>query len=492
MKTTFSKKMFWIAFSMGCCSLFLMNCANEPSSGGTTPTNCENRYPDFEGNIPPGYDSAQLYKLGQNWPKTLPALTKAEKPWENFDEINDSTVTKYLMEMRNMVYDQLAAKDFRMGEGGADWFTIPYQPREALRGMYDGNNQDPFDYDTLQTIEAVNFTTGFYNKVGGYTIGQVFGQCDRDVTDPNVTQESVLFNDGTVVVKLAMTSLPVEDAPFLKDAFSWDIYADISTKGNVSPTVPQKGAIYKPSIAKVRLIQMDIILKDARLTQNTGTGWVFGTLVFDESVTDEEAMAAGWDGKDQSKKGLYKMVPLGAQTGNDPGVVVDATHSLKETFLNPHAPEYTKALLGWGGRLSGPIDGANGSNNSKNYKKDPYYKNALSSCMSCHGAAMYNIKDLDANDVVFGQPMLLPVPPNYPGFDVPENVKVAYMQNNPGSVVYCQDFNADSTAWKNTLGCRTTGPDWIGLDYDFVMFKGIYHAQKAGAKKERPKVKTFH
>ena len=489
MKSTTIKSFLGILiFGVSIC--LLVQCDNaqqEPEVTEEEPTasSCDDRYASFEGNIPPKSEyEGPLYYLGQKWPKTLPVQT--DKPWSKFESLNAENVKEYMLTMRNYVYKDLIPADFRMDK--VDWYTIPFQPREAIRGMYDGNNQPALSYGAEQKIEAVNFTTGFYNNVGGYTIGQVFGQCDRDTLDPYVTAESVMFNEGTIVIKLAMTSLPVEQAPVLAGAYEWQIYADTSTRepdSKISRTAPNPGQEYNPVVTNVRLMQMDIILKDSKLGGEPG--WVFGTLAYDNSVTAEEAKANGWDGNENSLA-FYKMVPVGAQNGNDPGITgedVENGATLKETWLSPDIPDYTLPLLGWAGRLSGPIDGAQGNINSVNFEKDPYHKGANSSCMSCHGAAMYNIKDLHANDSVFNVPLLLPVGPGRGT----QKAKLAYMQNNPGSVGYC---TTDDPYWAE-LGCGPTiGEDWIGLDYDYVMFKGIYHAQLQGANKPRPTVETFH
>ena len=63
-----------------------------------------------------------------------------------------------------------------------------------------------------------------------------------------------------------------------------------------------------------------------------------------------------------------------------------STAEFKETLINPEAPAYSVETLGWGGRLSGPNDGAVALNVT--YPNgDKYERLAMSSCMSCHSAA---------------------------------------------------------------------------------------------------------
>jgi hypothetical protein len=62
---------------------------------------------------------------------------------------------------------------------------------------------------------------------------------------------------------------------------------------------------------------------------------------------------------------------------------------LAENWINPDAPRYSTQTLGWGGRLSGPNDGARNdiAVNGKVLKNAPD-----SGCMSCHSTAQWNTK----------------------------------------------------------------------------------------------------
>ena len=69
--------------------------------------------------------------------------------------------------------------------------------------------------------------------------------------------------------------------------------------------------------------------------------------------------------------------------------------ALSETWINADAPIYAKETLGWGGRLSGPNDGAVDINASV-LQPDGSYKTydgryAMSSCMGCHGSASFEM-----------------------------------------------------------------------------------------------------
>jgi len=118
------------------------------------------------------------------------------------------------------------------------------------------------------------------------------------------------------------------------------------------------------------VMQFDIIVKDSVAAPKTG--WVFSTLVYDVNAPGGDP----WD----------KMVTLGAMWGNDPQAnsALNPPPPLLENWINPKAPKYSTQTLGWGGRLSGPNDGAR----NDIQVGTQIIKNAPdSSCMSCHSPA---------------------------------------------------------------------------------------------------------
>lgn len=149
--------------------------------------------------------------------------------------------------------------------------------------------------------------------------------------------------EGTVGAKLLFTTAPVSEVPFLAGAPEWDayVYADPNDT-NPSPTSPR-------AVMKVRLLQIDIAVKDSRAKE---TGWIFGTFVY------------GGGPGGQPGNGWFNVAPVGVMWGNDPGY--SGTGPLTQTWLNPevHMPH-----VGYQGRLNGPVD------------------NPISSCMSCHATA---------------------------------------------------------------------------------------------------------
>src|SRR5262249_40887796 len=136
---------------------------------------------------------------------------------------------------------------------------------------------------------------------------------------------------------------PVIDGSAVGNVFRMPVEALEGSDEN--PTV-KANTPPSPQVLPLRLLQFDIIVKDS--TVSPQTGWVFATFIYDKGAVG----ATTWD----------KRVPLGAMWGNDPEFAGQpdgkdpAGGPLKETWINPDAPAYAKSSLGWGGRLSGPID----------------------------------------------------------------------------------------------------------------------------------------
>ena len=130
--------------------------------------------------------------------------------------------------------------------------------------------------------------------------------------------------------------------------FGWGPRMDGIYLANPNDPAPTPASMRTP--LKVRLLQIDLAVRDTRV--NSTTGWVFGTFVY----------GGGPGGR--PGRGWTNVSPVGLMWGNDPGY--SGVGQLKETILNqsvrmPH--------VGFQGRLNGPVD------------------NPISSCTSCHSTA---------------------------------------------------------------------------------------------------------
>jgi hypothetical protein len=177
---------------------------------------------------------------------------------------------------------------------------------------------------------------------------------------------------------------------------------------------------------------------------------VFTTLVYDSRVPGD-----AWD----------KMIPLGAQWGNDPQATQPG-QPLTENWNNPNAPLYATQTLGWGGRLSGPNDGArnNIAINGKVLLNEPD-----SSCMSCHSTAQWNSPQHKM--VTFLLPSFATNSP--PGFQLCGNNG----QPDPNGSNICSPAVA-STAWmkwfQNRPGTQPMDMGSVATDFDEVLsFKSL-------------------
>jgi hypothetical protein len=240
-----------------------------------------------------------------------------------------------------------------------------------------------------------------------------------------------------MVVKAAAVTPTPEQWPVVEGSAIWNVYRPtvetLQSKGYSPYAIPTNA-----TVVPLRVLQFDIIVKD--MVASPQTGWVFVTYVYDKDASG----ASPWD----------KLVPLGAMWGNDPEFARDPNGlppgaKLQETWINPDAPPYARSSLGWGGRLSGPIDVAERHNVLLTDGTRVPTMHA-SSCLSCHGTAQFPfVSNLypSPNRVFPREGTLFPMYP--PGSEM----WARWFQNRPGSVP--QNSNVGSVA----------------LDYDMlVMF----------------------
>lgn len=301
-------------------------------------------FPDSHDPVPEGW-TGHVFRLSQNYPTVLP---KADaQPWLSFDPINDSE------EYMNALFQYVLEGNTGTEWDGADnlirqWFHAPwmhYGPkgREFIRGLTRERTTPKTvagkegELGPLQKSCAQNWAVSLYNAPGGYQIAQVWK--NKNNPDPLYA----IFPEGTVVVKLLFTAATLAEVPYLKGTLEWtaninDIPASDENCRSEATRSPQK----------VRLLQMDLAVKDKRAPV---TGWVFATMAY--------------DGNYPGDKWYERMIPVGSQWGNDPNLADGEKPS--ESWINTGIS--TPQHLGFQGRLNGPVD------------------NPRSACMSCHTTA---------------------------------------------------------------------------------------------------------
>jgi len=310
--------------------------------------------------------SDSLFVLSHNYPTAVrPVVNPSWQQALNGQPISESNAIAYMDSLKSYIAPNVLPfftnnKNWTSAKYG--WFNEPWMgsQREAILGSYLGNGNPANMFKTLKEDEA-GYALVLYDSVAAYTVGQIWGKTGQKV---NLANDAAQFKEGSVIVKFAFSNINYPEWPVMKDAPTFSIYDTIATKGN-----PKTGY----QMRKVSFFQMDIIVKDSKTAPKTG--WVYSTFVY-----DMDAKGSFWD----------KMVPLGAMWGNDPGVnspIKPPYPKLYETVINPKSPEYSRETLGWGGRLSGPNDGAVAQEAVDITTHRPYKNLALSSCMSCHSPA---------------------------------------------------------------------------------------------------------
>lgn len=307
-----------------------------------------------------------LFELSHDYPTTA---TPVENPsWQQAlkgQPISESNVFAYMDSLKSYVAPNVLpffTSNTTWTAAKYGWFQEPWlgSQREAVLGTYLGNGNPANMFKSLKEDEA-GYALVLYDKTAGYTVGQIWGKTGQKV---NLLNNATQFTEGSVIVKLAFSNINYPDWPVMEGAQTFSVYDTISTKEN-----PKTGY----QMRKVSFFQMDVIVKDSKTAPKTG--WVYSTFVY-----DKDAPGNFWD----------KMVPLGAMWGNDPGVnspLAPPYPKLYETVINPKAPVYSTETLGWGGRLSGPNDGAVAQQAVDITTGKVYTNLALSSCMSCHSPA---------------------------------------------------------------------------------------------------------
>lgn len=416
------------------------NCGNNPPPKGHGPeidsvlTEDYGAFQNHRDSIPSKEQYPDsLFVLSHDYPTSVTPVVNP--PWQqalNGQPISASNVFAYMDSLKSYVAPNVLPfftnnKGWTAAKYG--WFQEPWlgSQREAILGTYLGNGNPANMFKTLKEDEA-GYALVLYDSTAGYTVGQIWGKTGQKV---NLLNDAAQFTEGSVIVKFAFSNVNAPYWPVLKDAQTFYVYDTIPTMEN-----PKRGY----QMRKVSFFQMDVIVKDSKTSPKTG--WVYSTFVYDMSAPGNM-----WD----------KMVPLGAMWGDDPDVnsTLHPDQKLYETVINPQAPAYSKETLGWGGRLSGPNDGAVAQLAYDIVTKQPYKNLALSSCMSCHSPAQDTFKSF-----------LLPAP-----FPTSDSLIV---------------FTPGSPEWKlwfrDNAGNVPFDAGQVGMDYDMVMaFKsvGAYEQAKA-------------
>jgi hypothetical protein len=414
-------------------SIFLANCGSNPkkedemiSPAPTVQASVQDvpaPFLDHRSTVPPeNVYKGPLFALNHDYPES-PLPPMAEAPWQKalkgkpiskFNAIAyvDSLKAYVAPMIRKFLYDRQNWSNAKEG-----WYQEPWTGiiRESIMGAYIGSGFGPGTFTSLPDSAMTTYVLTFYDKRAAYTLGKLWGKTGKTV---NLKNNAAQFDEGSIIVKFAFSTVNAPVWPVMQGALQFPIY-DTSTSYHSNYMLEQ-----------VSFFQFDIIVKD--------------------TVTAPGKTA--WD----------KMIPLGAQWGNDPQAnsTKDPKAPLKQNVINPAAPTYSIQTLGWGGRMSGPNDGAV-IPQAVDVTTHQTYKNlAASSCMSCHSVAQDELLTF-----------LLPGP-------FPSDTATFLPVYSPGGAQWLQFF-------QNRHGGVPFNTGQVALDFDMVTaFKSIPIYLNAGTSQE--------
>ncbi|KAB8033472.1 hypothetical protein [Fluviispira multicolorata] len=384
-----------------------------------------------------------LFNLNHDYPST-PIQSKKNMPWHLSIKnklINKTNASIYVEALKNYIAKDMKNLLFNYKKWSShkqNWYNEPwvFSLREPIHGMYVGNEniQKNLFEGTQLNKNFSTYVLTYFDKISAYTLYKIW---KKDAQKPFIEKQNTQFSENSIIVKLAFTTADENSWPVMKNALAWPLYISVNATEGL-------GSNAAPKLTKTYFMQLDIIVKDSKSSPKTN--WIFTTLVYDYMAKGNNI----WD----------KMIPLGAQWGNDPEI--DSTRYpnavLNETWLNPNAPKYSKMTLGWGGRLAGPNDGAVNNITFKENGKNIFKKNAQnSSCMSCHGASQWNPKKPE----IGLESSIFPSPTN--ALTMKENNKINYIESlSPASQNWKKWF-------QNKRGFEAQNTESIAFDYNMVI-----------------------
>ena len=342
LKLTIGASMIWIIAML----LFVGRWSSVEADSSDAQAACDPfNFQDATNGRDPTYNGATFH-LSQNYPTSLP--TNQAKPWQQFNFRTQPE--EYLQSVLDYVLD--GNKDTSVDFQGdinpiRTWYHAPellesdYSSREYIHGLTRERGAPAHSLHPMQADGVTNYAVSMYNPLGGYIFGRVW--CDP--THPSAAEAR--FPSGTVAMKLLFTTATVDQVPYLVDAKVWQAYVVTRTHTTANPPA---------ALGEVRLLQLDVAVRDTRA--NSTTGWVFGTFVYDGT----QPGATVWD----------KLVPIGLMWGNDPLLTqarYDSGRRPTQSIILNRTIGGVPLKLGANGRLNGPVD------------------NPVSSCLSCHSTA---------------------------------------------------------------------------------------------------------
>jgi hypothetical protein len=211
-----------------------------------------------------------VFKLSQAYPTVRPNVEAY--PWKGFDY--QTQPEEYIRAVFSYALKGNAEVDWVVQNNAVrKWYHAPWMHwRDSGREFVHGLTRErttpapaagqPGELGPGQTKCFQNWAVGFFNAPGGFTVGQVWA--DPFSPDPAKAR----FLDGTVVAKLLFTAATVDQVPFLANTLEWD--ANVNEIADTDTRCLER---VKRRVQKMRLLQIDLAVRDERADGTTG--WVF-------------------------------------------------------------------------------------------------------------------------------------------------------------------------------------------------------------------------
>lgn len=277
------------------------------------------------------------------------------RPWQSISYRRDpkrylAAVLAYVLEGQDRQHWRLQANRVR------GWYHMPWMGpgpagREFIHGLTRERDFAPGELGSSQKQCRQNWAVAFFNPAGGYVLGKIWHEAEGGRA-PDLAH--LPFDAGTVVAKLVFTEATAQDTPLLDGAP--ELEANIHARANAADAACPDATASPRAPRKLRLIQIDLAIKEARA--NYKTGWVFASFVYDGRKSGDDPWA--------------KLEPIGLMWGNDPFLTdADATVGAKPLESTVLTDIGFGHAFGRGGRMNGLVDERG------------------SACSSCHMAAQW-------------------------------------------------------------------------------------------------------
>jgi hypothetical protein len=306
----------------------------------------------------PRYSGLKFY-LSQDFPREPPPRLPPGPflPWEHFDFRKPIEREAYMYSvLRYCFQGNVVARDdecFRVERKKRPWwFHAPYmhpgtQGRESIHGTTYERKSRPHELWWRQKSSHNTYAISFFDTRAAYTLGKVWRPV---LAGQSPAVDGVRFEEGAVCFKLIFTTATPAEVQYLDGAPEWEVYGF-------------RDQLNRRERTRVRLLQVDIAVRDRRAHQPGENGWVYGTFQFE-----------GHESKQTSK--WYRLIPVSLMWGlvqhRNPPIDLRTGFPLNaKTWINPSSRfvKYrarVKLPIAISGRANGPVD-------NKDF-----------SCMDCH------------------------------------------------------------------------------------------------------------